>query len=255
MKKIKNAPQTVEKALRILDALAEERGPLGISELSHRLDMSSSTTYRILQVLLNRRYINQDSVTNKYHLGYKILELSSSMLMKIELRNIARDHLEKLVKETSETARLAIMDGEEIVYVDQVEGEDHIRLRLQIGSRSPVHCTAAGKCIMAFLGDDEVGAILSKHKLKSFTPKTITNIDNLRDQLKRIKIKGYAFNDEEYREMVRAVGSAIFDFNMKVVGSVVVVAPSFRLRLSSVPEIARQVKRTALDISRQMGYR
>lgn len=255
MKRIKNAPQTVEKALRVLEALAEERGPLGVSELSQRLDISNSTTYRILQALLNRRYINQDSLTNKYHLGYKILELGSTVLMQIELRDIARDHLEKLAKETSETTRLAIMDESEIIYVDQVEGKDHIRLHLQIGSRSPAHCTAAGKSILAFLEDNEVDAILSKHKLKSFTPKTITNIDKLRDQLRRIKIQGYALNDEEYREMVRAVGSPIFDFNMKVLGSVVVVAPSFRLKLSSVPEIAKQVKRIALSISRQIGYR
>lgn len=255
MKRIKNAPQTVEKALRILDALTEEKGPLGISELSRRLDMSSSTIYRILQVLMRRRYINQDSVTNKYNLGYKILELSSTVLMQLELRKVAKDHLEKLAKETSETARLAIMDEGEIIYVEQVEGKDQIRLQLQLGTRSPAHCTAAGKCIMAFLEQHEVDAILSKHELKAFTPKTITNIDKLRDQLRRIKEKGYAFNDEEYRDMVRAVGSPILDFKMKVVGSIVVVAPSFRLKLSMVPVIAKQVKRAALDISRQMGCR
>jgi IclR family KDG regulon transcriptional repressor len=253
-KRIKNAPQVVEKALRILDVFAEERGPLGISELNRRLDMSSSTIYRILQVLLSRRYIKQDSVTNKYYLGYKILELSSTVLMQLELRNVARDHLEKLAKETSETTRLAIMDEGEIIYVDQVEGKDQIRLHLQLGSRSPAHCTAAGKCVMAFLEEYEVDAILSKNKLKAFTPKTITNIEKLKDQLRKIKTQGYAFNDEEYREMVRAVGSPIFDFNIKVLGSIVVVAPSFRLKLSSVPKIAQQVKRTALDISRQIGY-
>lgn len=254
IKKINNAPQTVGKALDILEAFVDAESSLGVTELSHKLKINKSTIYRILQALLKKGYITQDRKTNKYFLGYKILKIGCAILSHIQLREMARVNLEELAKETSQTVRLAILDSEEVVYVDHVEGKDPIRLHLQIGSRGPLHCTAAGKSILAFLNENELENILNHYNFKALTPKTITSIEKLKSQLKMIKKHGYSFCDEEYMKGVRAVGAPILDMNTEVIGSIVIVAPSFRMKLKEVPTFGQQVKRVGLEISRKMGY-
>jgi DNA-binding IclR family transcriptional regulator len=250
----KNLPQTVERALNILETFESSGTPLGVTELSYKLNINKSTIYRILQVLLMKGYINQDTGTNKYIIGYKILKMGGTILSRIQLRDIARTNLEKLAIETSQTIRLAILDGQEVVYIDHEEGKDPIRLHLQIGSRGPLHCTAAGKSILAFLKESEVEAILARYNLKAFTANTIKNIADLKIHLKNIRKNGYSFSDEEYTEGIRAVGAPIFNFETRVVGSVVLVSPTFRLKLKEVPAFGLKVKKEAIEISKKMGW-
>lgn len=253
IKKINNAPQTVEKALNILEAFENSANSLGVTELSRKLKINKSTTYRILQVLLKKGYINQDAETNKYSLGYRILKIGGAILSRIQLREIARVHLERLALEMSQTVRLAILDALEVVYIDHVEGKDPIRLHLQIGSRGPLHCTAAGKSILAFLKETEKENILAHYNLKAMTSKTITNIENLKTHLKMIEKNGYSFCDEEYTKGVRAIGAPIFNFETRVIGSIVVAAPTFRMKLKDVPTIGLEVTKSGLEISKKMG--
>jgi len=251
--RVSNTPQTVEKALDIVEAFVHAEGSLGITELSNKLKMNKSTVYRILQVLLGRDYVHQDNKTNKYYLGYKILTIGGALLGQIQLREVAKTHLEELVAETAQTVRLAILDQEEVVYIDHVEGRDPISIRLQIGSRGPVYCTAAGKSILAFLEEKEKNNILARCTFEALTSKTIIKVKNLKAHLRQIKNNGYSFCDEEYAKGVRAVGAPVFDREMKVIGSIVVVAPSFRMKHNEVRTFGKKVKETGLAISRKMG--
>jgi len=251
---INNAPKTVEKALNILEAFSNTDSPLGVTELSHNLKINKSTIYRILQTLYNKGYITQDNTTKKYFLGYKILSLSGVILNRNRLREVARSDLEELANETSQTVRLAILDGKEVVYIDHVEGKDPIRLHLQIGSRGPLHCTAAGKSILAFLKKNELDNILTRYKFKRLTPKTITDVRRLIPHLELIKKNGYSFCNEEFTKGVRAVGAPILDIDKKVLGSIVIVAPTFRMKLNEVSIFGYKVKRFGIRISKKMGY-
>ena len=251
---INNAPKTVEKALNILEAFLNTDCPLGISELSHKLKINKSTIYRILQTLYNKGYITQDNTTNKYFLGYKILSLSGAILNQNRLREVARLDLEELANETSQTVRLAILDGKEVIYINHVEGKDPIRLHLQMGSRGPLHCTAAGKSILAFLNKNELNNILIKYKFKRLTPKTITDVRRLIPHLELIKKNGYSFCNEEFTKGVRAVGAPILGIDKKVLGSIVIVAPTFRMRIKEVSRFGYKVKRFGIRISKKMGY-
>jgi IclR family acetate operon transcriptional repressor len=252
-KKINNLPQTVERALDILEAFLDSNGALGITELSRRVNLNKSTTYRIIQALRKRGYINQDSQTNKYCLGYKILKIAYISLNKNKLREIARKYLEELSKKTSHTVQLTVLEGNEVVYIDQVEGTDIFQLRLQIGNRGPLHCTAAGKCILAFLEEGELEGIIHRCHLTRLTEKTITSVGHLRKELRVIKRVGFSFCDREYDNHLRSIGAPITGMESKVIGAVVLTAPSNRIKIKEVPYFGNMVKETGIKISAEMG--
>lgn len=141
-----------------------------------------------------------------------------------------------------------------VIYLDQTGGEtESIRIHFRIGTPMPFHCTGTGKAMLAYLRENELEEILANHKLMAFTPNTITNKRKLREELKSIRAEGYAFNNCEYQSMVCVIGGAIFDSSNRVVGSVAVAALSNRLSLEMVPRVRAQVKKTAFNISRELG--
>ena len=251
--RINNLPQTVGRALDILEAFTESNETLGITELSRRVNLNKSTTYRIVQALRARNYINQDQQTNKYCLGHRILRLASSFLNQNKLRELARTHLEELSKKTSQTIQLAILERDKVVYIDQVEGTDIFQVRLRIGDRGPLHCTAAGKSILAFLPEREVERIFERSKFVPFTDKTITSISQLRDDLRKIRRVGFSFSDQEYDKNLSAIGAPIIGMGSKVIGALALVAPYHRIRVKEVPYYGSMVRETGLKISMVMG--
>ena len=251
--RINNLPQTVERALDILEAFLDSNEALGITELSRRVRLNKSTTYRMVQALRTRGYLLQEDHTNKYTLGYKILRLASGFMNQNKIREIARKYLEELSTKTSHTVQLTILVGHEVVYIDQVEGSDIFQLRLRIGNRGPLHCTAAGKSILAFLKEEELENVLKDFNLTRLTDKTITSMNHLKKELKAIKRNGFSFCDREYDKYLRAIGAPILGMGSKVIGAVVLVAPSNRIKIKEVSYFGNMVKETGFKISLDMG--
>jgi DNA-binding IclR family transcriptional regulator len=141
-----------------------------------------------------------------------------------------------------------------MVYIDQVHGKGIIRLELRIGSRWPIHCTAAGKAYLAFLTDKEINRNLSQRRLKRYTENTIISVRKLKEELKSINSIGYAINNAEYQKEVKAIGSPIFDLEKKTVGTVVMAAPAGEINKRTLPSLGRRVQKTALAISGAIGF-
>lgn len=251
--RMNNLPQTVGRALDILEAFMESNDALGITELSRRVHLNKSTAYRIVQALRTRHYIIQDHQSNKYCLGHKILRLASSFLHQNKLREIARTHLEELSQKTSQTIQLGILERDKVVYIDQVEGSDIFQVRLRIGDRGPLHCTAAGKSILAFLPEGEVDKIFEKSRFFPFTDKTITSLSLLKKDLKKIRKAGFSFSDQEYDRNLRAIGAPIIGMGSRVMGALALVAPYHRIRVKDVPRYGEMVRETGVIISGVMG--
>jgi DNA-binding IclR family transcriptional regulator len=254
LKNANNAPSTVRKALEILEVFAEAGEPLGVTEISRRLKAHKSTVYRILQVFFQKGYIHQDPLTEKYYLGFKILRIGSVILGQVSFREIGKEVLKVLAQETSQTVRLALLEGNEVVYIEHVDGKDPLRLHIQVGSRGPVYCTAAGKSILAFLPEKEREEILSRCQFELLTSKTITDRTKFANELEGVRKNGFSLSNEEFREGIRAVGAPIFNMEGTVVGAIVIVAPSFRLRHKDFPLFGQRVKKAAMEISQKMGY-
>lgn len=249
-----NLVESVDRALSILEEVAKSEGEVGVTELGNRLDLHKSTVHRLLKTLCYRGYIEQNDQTDSYQLGLKLLEFSNKILDGIEIRSLAKPHLQNLMEKTKETIHLVVRDGDQGVYIDKVESPQTIRMSSKIGSRVPLHCTSVGKVLLADLAPKQVKALLGAGKLKSFTENTITEIDNFLDELKEVKQKGYAIDDSEHERDVRCVAAPVRNFTGGVIAAISVSTPAFRFSLSEIEEMSFPVRETALDISKRLGF-
>jgi IclR family transcriptional regulator, KDG regulon repressor len=246
---------TVCKALDILDCLSKEGAPLPTKEIARSCGISRPTAYRLLSTLTAYGYVTRDrNQDERYRLGYKVLELSKSLLDGIELRQQARPFLASLSQQTNETVHLAVLDRDEVIYIDKVESTQAVRMHSTMGSRSPVHCTSLGKAILAFLPPEERQQILASVKLERRTANTITDRAQLEEHLDAVRLQGFAMDDVENEEGIRCVGAAIFGYSGQVVAAVSVSGPAYRLSAERAREIGVQARNTAASISRQLGH-
>ncbi len=246
---------TVRKALDILDCLSKERTPLPTKEIARRCGISRPTAYRLLSTLASYGYVSRDhNQDERYRLSYKVLELSKSLLDGIELRQQALPFLTSLSQAANETVHLAVLDRDEVIYIDKVESTQPVRMHSTIGCRNPVHCTALGKAILAYLPPDERKRILDSVELERRTANTLTDRDRLEEHLDAVRLQGFAMDDLENEEGIRCVGAPIFGYSGKVVAAVSVSGPAYRLSVEMAREIGAQVRTTAASISRQLGH-
>ena len=146
----RDSVQSLERAFDLFEALAAG-GELGVTELAERTGLVPSTAHRLLATLTKRDYVTQNAISGRYLLGYKVVEVASGLEHRLSrLRAVARPHLERIQQATGETSNLVILDGEHVVYVDQVEGSRRVRMFTVVGTAALAHTTGAGKAIMAY---------------------------------------------------------------------------------------------------------
>jgi IclR family transcriptional regulator, KDG regulon repressor len=245
--------QSIDRAFDIIELLSQETRGLAMTEIGRRLNLNKSTVHRLLASLRERGYIEKDDETGNYKLGLGFIELASLYLNSLELKTEARPFLNQLTKLTGQTAFLAIMDGNEIVYIDKVETYDSLRRYTIIGKRLPMHTTSLGKAMLSGMDDDEIEALYPDKKLKILTKKTIQTFDDLMAAVRQVRARGWSQDDEENEKGTRCVGSPIFDYRGRVIAAV-----SLAWDISISPnktwnDYAKQVVKCTADISLKMG--
>ena len=246
--------QVLDRALAILDTLANGREDVSLAELAEKVKLHKSTVHRLTSILERHRIVERDTQTGRYRLGLRLFELGSLAIGRFNIRDRARPHLEKLLYQVDETVHLCAMDAGEVIYLDKIEPVRSVRMSSRIGRRNTAHSTSVGKAIMAFLPESEVDDILRQHGMKRTTAKTITTPAELKVDLKRTRERGYSIDNEENIEDVRCVGAPVFDHNGRPIAAISVAAPSFRLPLDKVPVVAESVVRAARALSEESGY-
>lgn len=248
--------QSVERALMILEQLAARRDGMGIMESAERLGISPSTLHHILSTLIARGYVNQDPATKRYKAGMRIFELASMVLSNVGLKDFARPVLEELVRTANETAHLTVLDGGEGVHIEEIESSHVIKISLSVGRRIPLHCSAAGKALLAYLPERRVDEIVQLKGLTRYTENTIVSEERLREELSEIRRTGCAFDREEYEEGVYCVGAPVRDYTGGVIAALSISGPASRIRareeeLSRLAvEFADRVSRISRDIQK-----
>lgn len=247
--------QSVDRTLMILEELSKYKNGCGVTELSNALSLHKSTTHRLLTSLLNRGFVKQDIVTNNYQLGGKLLLLAGALLDSIDIRNIARPYIQELSRNTGEVVHLAVLDGDEAIYIDKVESshQNNLRLYSQIGKRVPLHCTGVGKALLCGMEFNRIKEILKEEDMYKYTPNTIDNYVDFEIELNKIKEQGYGFDEIEHEEGIRCVAAPIYDHHQKVVASISIAGPTLYITLERVPELVEQITQTAKKISNQLG--
>lgn len=247
--------QSVDRTLSILELISDYDDGLRITEISEKVGLHKSTVHRLLGTLIYKGYVIQNQRTNKYRLTTKLFELGNRVIADMDILKASKPYTEDLMKILNEVVHLVIRDDKYIVYIDKVEANNTIRMASNIGRRSPLYSTSVGKAILAYLDEKEVLKIWDSSDIKKFTDNTITDYDIFRMELDKIRLHGYAVDDEENEHGVRCVGAPIFNFHGEVEGAISISGPTIRVTKEKVDVIADEVKRCAHLISKNLGYR
>ena len=246
--------QSLERALDLLEALAGA-DDLGVSEIAAQTGLVPSTAHRLLSTLVARGYASQSPTTGRYMLGYKLLELTSGVQDRLgRLRTAARPHLEAIQSETGETTNLVVLEGRDVVYVDKVDGTRSVRLFLEVGRAIPAHTSGAGKAILAWRSPEDVAALLGTSPLQASTSHTITTLDALEQDLKRIRRRGFATDNEEHEEGVGCVGTPVFDHRGVSIAAMSVSGPTSRILNAETADLGALLREHAEAVSVKLGY-
>lgn len=242
--------KSIDKALNLLEFLSSNGHEIGIAEISKRLDMGLSTVHRILNTLKSRGYVLQNQKTQKYRLGMKLFELGCEVQSTKNLIRIARPYLRKLSKMTNETANLAILEDNDVIYLDTIESSETLRTGIVRGSRTIAHCTALGKVLLANLSDKDFNQIYGNSSdLNVLTFKSISSMDELKKELKQVKKLGYATDFEESMIGINCVGVPILNHKEEPLAAISITGPASRFTEKKIEEAKNILLRTSLDIS------
>jgi len=242
--------QSLSRGLKILMLLSQEHKGMGTTELAGKLGVDKSSASRLLHTLAKYGFAEQDPTTARFRLGPQVLTLGRHLLNRISLRDSARAYLHQLVDQTGECAHLAILTNGQALYIDQVESTAALRVESEIGTLSPLYCTALGKVFLAF---DSV-PIPTEADMQAYTQRTITDSATLQAQIEHIRQRGYAIDDEEYNYGVRCVAAPVYDHDQRLVGAIGISGPAGRITLETIDQVGDTVLTTAQTLSARLGY-
>jgi len=244
----------IDRAAQILDSFGFDHQELSVSEIGAKTGLHRSTAHRILMALEYNDLIKQNPDTGKYHLGIKLFKLGHQAVSQLSLREICRPFLMRIMNETQETVHLAVLDDDQVLYLDKVEGPHALRMPSRVGRHIPTYCTSLGKAMLSCLDDQEVKNIFRSRVLRPYTVNTVKTLDRLLTELRVIRRRGYSVDNEEIEIGLRCVGAPLKDHTGAMVGAISTAAPSARLVAQKIPSVGRLVMAVAAEISEQLGY-
>jgi IclR family acetate operon transcriptional repressor len=234
------------RALTILDLLAAE-GPLGTNEIARRLETTASTVSRQLGTLVESGYAEHERETGRYRPGIRLVHIANLVLLKLDVRAVARPQLEALVDDTGETATLSVAGDPDAVTIDFVPGRHYVQGVTQLGRPSVAHATAAGKVALAFTGR------VPRPPLQAYTERTITDPAALEAELDRVHRRGYADAYEEREPGLNAIAAPVFGSGDSLAGIVALQGPLPRFGRAPARSALPHLLARAKAISRALG--
>jgi IclR family transcriptional regulator, KDG regulon repressor len=246
--------QSLDRALRIVDLFDEQTRELKITEISARVDLHKSTVHSLLKTLQMHGYIEQDQ-HGLYRLGMRFLEKGQLLLSSFDIRAIASRHLQELSGETGQTAHLVIRDGAEGVYIDKVEGSKAAIRYSRIGRRVPLHSSAVGKVLAAFMPERELDVLLRGYAYTTHTTRTIASEADFRTELRAVLGAGVAYDREENEPGVRCAAAPVFDHGGRLAAAISISTMASAVDDAELEALAARLRETASRISQGIGYR
>jgi DNA-binding IclR family transcriptional regulator len=247
-----HAVRSVDRAAALLLALGESSAEAGVSELARRLGLHKSTASRLLATLERRGLVEQDEGSGKYRLGLAVIRLAERAERTLDLRTIALPELERLARVTRETVTLAIVKADACLTVAQVDGPNMVACPDWTGRTTPLHCVASGKVLLAAMAERDVLRI-ARPGLPARTERTITGLETLLEELARIRRRGFATAFSEWIEGTNGVAVPVADARGRVIASIGVWGPAFRVTAGRVAEIVTSTREAAAAVTVRLG--
>ncbi|MDT0392011.1 IclR family transcriptional regulator [Streptomyces sp. DSM 41921] len=247
-----SAVQSVDRAVSVLEILARH-GEAGVTEIADELDVHKSTAFRLLGVLENRGLVAQAKDRGKYYLGAGVLRLAGAAAVRLDVSQEGVPVCRELADELGETVNIAVLDDDAAVNIMQARGTASVTAQNWLGRRTPLHATSSGKVLLAHLPPTLREGLLAR-PLHRFTERTVTVASMLRGELDTVVQQGYAITVEELEIGLAAAASPVRAHDGKVIASLSVSGPVYRLSPERLPEVAKRTEAAAAELSRRMGY-
>ena len=240
--------QVIDRAARLLDAIARYRKPVSLKILIAETGLHASTAHRILGSLIQNGLVEKNS-ENHYRLGLRLVQLGTRLHSTLDLRAIALPIMEQLRDEFHETVNLSIREGDQVVYIERVTPNRMMHVHQVVGSRAPLHVTAVGKLMLGATGREACITYAARTNLPAYTGNTITSIDRLVGESVRALKEGYALDNEEAEIGVGCIGVLLYDGAGQVAAGLSVSAPIERRKI----EWAKTLVGASQSISQSLG--
>lgn len=250
-----NTVQSVVRAARIVEALADAGRPLSLSQVADAVGVGLPTAYRFMQTLDHLQWVVRDPELKQYRIAPRMVRFAHSFFETSDLWPIAHPHLVQARQEYNETFNLAVLDGTDILYIDRVKTRRILDIRLDIGSKLPAFCTAMGRVLLAALPSDEAHRRLARTRREPFTPKTVTEMKALMAALETARRRGFAVNQGEIAGELVSVSAPVHDVDGRVVAALNMAVRAEDYDQQAIEATLVPIVTTvAARISRALGY-
>ena len=245
--------QSVDRALALVDIIAESEDGLSLAQISNAIELPKSTVFGLLSTLRDYNYVTQSPDDGRYQLGIKLFELGTQVARTWDIRDAARPVLRRLMNEFGDTVHLGAEDNGEVLYIEKMSPESIVNIVSEVGIRLPMHCSALGKVLLASKSKSELKRILGMRGMPAFTHKTITTQTKLEKELIQIREQGYAMDDGEIMENLRCIAAPIKD-SYGVIKYAISISGQLRdMHGKRLDNIIEEVKKGAEEISRSIA--
>ena len=243
---------SIKKALAIIECTGKSTRPLKASEVANITKLERATAFRILTYLTSLGYLFKDKNTNLYSLGHKIFEFGDKSDYLKTLTTLCLDFIRQLSSETNHITYLAVLEGPHVMYCDKVDpfGDSAPRA---FRMRLDAHSCALGKAMLAYKSIEELKEIYKSYSLHRHTANTITSLDNLYIELRRIRQIGYSLNQAETFDYVYGVGTAILDSQGRAIAAISLSGTKGSINVKTIPDLAKKVINTSHEISSKLS--
>jgi len=247
--------ETVNRVVDVLEVFLASQKVMGTNDVAKHTGHNVSTIYRILSILKKRGHLIQLKKRGKYYLGPRLLLHNQVIRMSGEVKELARPFLLQLSSQVRESVNLAILDGNNAMYIDHIE-EANYRLRLftQVGNRVPLYCTGVGKIFLANMSDDELESYMNNENLISYTPNTINTTEHLKKEIELVRSETVAISREEFERGVKCIAAPLTIIPGYVIASISISGPSARIDGDIEKSYKSAVKNCAIKISPDLRY-
>ncbi|MGI9383746.1 MAG: IclR family transcriptional regulator [Methyloligellaceae bacterium] len=245
----KERGSALEKALRVLEAVADQPQPVGLPDVTARVGLPRQTVHRVLLQLEMNGLVLRDPSRDRFAVGPQLTRLALKSLYSANQGAPLRSILQELVDDIQETCNVGVLDGLEFVYLERIECDWSLRVHLTAGSRVPAYCVSGGKVLLGHLPDELRSRMLRSARLTAHTDNTITKGADLEKALREVRKAGDARNDEEFSVGIGGLGVPILDGSGQPVAALALHAPVARLNvdgmLAHLPKLQGAAKRLA----------
>src|ERR1700687_5315153 len=245
--------QSVDRALLIIETLAEDDEGYRLSDLSVRTGLSTSTVHRLLATLERRRFVQFDRYGSKWHIGAQSFAVGATFARRRNFVAQAMPYSRKLRDQTRETANLAVVDDETIIVLTRMESREIMRSLTKVGGRVAMVASGAGKAVLATYSDEDVNAIIHRQGMPRLTEKSVVRPSELFKELQAIRRQGYAVDDEEARVGLRCVAAVVYNDCGEPLAAISVSGMTNRVTDDRVPLLGKTVREVAAELTAALG--